>query len=47
MSFMPRAIDEILGVEPLAHEAALHIDEAHKNSINVAVPHLRLQRFKC
>ena len=47
VGFLVGAVDEELGLETLAHEAALHVDERRHHGIDGAGFHLALEVFKC
>ena len=46
MGFFPRAVDKMLGMEPFAHEATLHVDTADQDGIVSAVRYPSLERVE-
>ncbi len=46
MGLLPGGLDEVLGLEALAHEAALHVHLDHQNGVDVAVGDGLFQLFE-
>ena len=46
VGFLPRAVHEMLRGEPLAHQAALHVDDAGQNRVDLARFHGLLERVE-
>jgi hypothetical protein len=47
MGFLISAVDEILRMEPLAHQAALHVDLHGQHGVDTALGDILLQIVEC